>query len=329
MSAPANDPKTDLLQIGRGFLMGGADIIPGVSGGTVALILGIYERLIEAISRVDAHFFGLVKKRQFKDAATYLDLRFLIALGLGIGIGIVSLAGTMHHLLLHQRTWTLAAFFGLIAASSWLVAKIVDRWSPAAVVALIGGAGFAFWLVGLPLLLDPPNSLLYMFFCGSVAICAMILPGISGAFILLLLGKYVEITGMIKGVIHGEISGEIILTIIVFAMGCLLGLLGFSKFLKWLLARHTNLTMATLCGFMIGSLRKLFPFQQDVTPEVTELKHKVFLNRPFNEIDVTGELLPALVVMIVAAAFVLVLSHLSNMKQQIEDVEADDTDAAQ
>ncbi|HBN77079.1 MAG TPA: DUF368 domain-containing protein [Planctomycetaceae bacterium] len=324
MSAKDGTFTADLLQVARGFLMGGADIIPGVSGGTVALILGIYERLVRAISRVDGTLFSFVRHGEWKQAAHYFDLRFLITLGIGIGLGIISLAGLMHVLLLEQRTFTLAAFYGLIAASSWLVACMVDRWRFLEWICLIAGGLFAFWLVGLPILHTPPDNSAYLFFCGAVAICAMILPGISGAFILLLLGKYVEITGLIKGLLHGEISISILITISVFALGCLTGLLTFSKLLKWLLTHYFSVTMAMLCGFMIGSLRKLFPFQNDLTPEITELKHKIYVNRNFAEIDLQTELIPTVVIAILAAAFVLVLSRLSEAKPHPETIENDE-----
>jgi len=305
----------------RGFLMGGADIIPGVSGGTVALILGIYERLVTAISRMDAQLIQLLVRRDWSAAAQHCDLRFLLSLGIGIGAGIVSLAGLMHYLLLNHHLGTLAAFFGLIAASSWLVAKLVKLWGTREIVAGIGGALFAFWLVGLPLLSNPPQSTIYLFFCGMIAICAMILPGISGAFILVLLGKYAEITGLIKGLAHGEISGAILLSLVTFGMGCLIGLIGFSKLLKFLLARYESLTMALLGGFMVGSLRKLWPFQTDLTPDVHELKHKLYQPRPLSEVSVMNELLPAVVVAVLAAAIVLLLDYWAGRSRHIRSLE--------
>jgi len=305
----SGDPKINIQVLLSGFLMGGADIIPGVSGGTVALILGIYTRLVTAISRIDGTFISHLLRRHFREAIDYADLRFLITLGAGIAVGVISLAGLMHFLLLNYHTLTLAIFFGLIVASSWLVAKIVQRWNAAEYAGILLGGLFAFWLVGLPLFQQPPNSLVYLFFCGTIAICAMILPGISGAFILLLLGKYAEITGMIKGLVHGEISGEIILSIITFSAGCLFGLLGFSKLLKFLLSRYESIMMAILCGFMIGSLRKLWPFQKDMTPEIVELKHKIYQNLSLNDALGSAELLPVIFLIILAAVSVLVLEH--------------------
>ncbi len=313
-------PRVNIQILLSGFLMGGADIIPGVAGGTVALILGIYTRLVTAISRIDSTFISCLLQRKFRKAIQHADLQFLFTLGAGIAAGVISLAGLMHFLLLNYHTLTLAVFFGLIVASSWLVAKIVQRWNAAEYAGVLLGGLFAFWLVGLPLFQQPPNSFAYLFFCGTVAICAMILPGISGAFILLLLGKYAEITGMIKGLVHGEISGEIVLSIITFAAGCLFGLLGFSKLLKLLLSKYESIMMAILCGFMIGSLRKLWPFQKDMTPDITELKHKIYQNLPMNDALNSTELLPAICLIVLAAICVLALEKWASGVQKAKSL---------
>ncbi len=271
--------RKDLAHIARGFLMGGADIIPGVSGGTVALILGIYERLVGAISHIDGHFLGLLSRRQWSSAAEYLDLRFLIALAIGILSGIASLASLMHYLLLHQRPYTLAVFFGLILASSYIVMGMVrpnttEQRFGCYGLALVA-AFFAYWLVGLEHL-GFHDHLAYFFLCGMVAICAMILPGISGSYILWLLGAYVAVTGIIKDVLKFQCSTREFTCLLVFAAGCAVGLIGFSKLLKWLLARAHAPVMAVLGGFMIGSLRLMWPFQRDLTPLVDKLKEKRF-----------------------------------------------------
>jgi putative membrane protein len=270
--------RIDVRIAGCGFLMGAADIVPGVSGGTVALILGIYERLVTAISRCNLEFLNLLRSRQWNRAATHVDLRFVVALGCGILTGIVGLASLMNYLLTQQTSLTFAAFSGMIIASSLLVARRVSRWRLQHIGALMIGILIALRLVTLPALQNPPDTLWYMFVCGMIGITAMILPGISGAFILLLLNRYHEITESIKGLTHGEISVSVILSLTVFAAGCVTGLLGFSRILRWLLASHHNGTMAMLCGFMIGSLYKLWPFQRDLTPEIEKFKHKTFTN---------------------------------------------------
>jgi putative membrane protein len=299
----------DLAQVLRGFLMGGADIIPGVSGGTVALIVGIYQRLVAAISHFDLTLLDLLRRREWSAAVRRIDLRFLIFLFAGILLGILSLASLMHHLLEHQRQPTYAVFFGLILASTWIVSRMVRRWSPGALIGLVLGAVFAYVLVGLPLLQNPPSGNLYVFFSGMVAICAMILPGISGAFILLILGKYADITGLLRSLLHGEITTDAILTIVTFAAGCGIGLLGFSKLLRWLLERHATWTVALLCGFMAGSLRKIWPFKRDLTPQVVELKLKQFENVLPGTLD--GPVLLVIVLALAAGAGVLLLQRLS------------------
>jgi len=269
--------RKDGAQLIRGFLMGGADIIPGVSGGTVALILGIYARLVTAISHLDAQLVGLVIKRQWRAAAEYFDFRFLLPLGLGILTGIACLAHLMHSLLLNQRSFTLAVFFGLILASSVIVMRLVrpqGRGQRVGCYALAAGAAlFAFWLVGLEQV-GFHDHLGYYFLCGMVAICAMILPGISGSYILWLLGAYVAVTGIIKDVLKLQATQREFICLCVFAVGCAVGLIGFSKLLKWLLARAQMPIMAILGGFMVGSLRLMWPFQKDLTPLVEKLKEK-------------------------------------------------------
>ncbi len=255
--------------------MGGADIIPGVSGGTVALILGVYERLISAISHFDLTLFSHVKNRRWKEAAEHNDCRFQVMLFTGIGLGVVSLAGLMHYLLENEMQYTYSVFFGLIFASSILVGKLITRWTFLNIAGLISGGVFAFWLVGqLPQ--TPPQGIWYIFLCGVIAICAMILPGISGAFILLIMGKYSDITGALRELIHGNITSEAITQITAFGVGAFIGIVSFSKFLKWLLSHYQQITMALLCGFMVGSLRKLWPFTQDMTPDVLKFKLKTF-----------------------------------------------------
>ena len=291
--------------------MGGADIIPGVSGGTVALILGIYRRLVTALSRFDLTFVILLKQLRVADALRHVDFRFLATLGSGIVVGIVSLASLMHQLLGDDRLrpLTLAAFFGMILASGVLVGRRVERWSWGAGVLAASGTAFAFWITGLESATVQP-SYSYIFVCGAVAICAMILPGISGAYILLLLGMYLHVTSAIKGLPRGDLSKENLITIVVFCSGCALGLLGFSKLLRWLLAHHTSTTMAVLCGFMIGSLRKIWPFQQDLTPHVDELKLKRFANMLPDAFD--GSVAAALGIGVVATAAVLLLDYVSH-----------------
>lgn len=319
-------PPRDLAIAARGLLMGAADIIPGVSGGTMALILGIYDRLVTAISHVDQRLVRHLRTRNWRAAADHIDLRFLVALGCGILAGIALLGTAMNYLLLNQRQFTFAAFFGLIAASSILVGRMVQRWSIAEIVLLLIGGLFALWLVRLPALSNPPDALWYVFVCGVIGICAMILPGISGAFLLLILGKYEDITQIIKQTLKLQITGENVATVAVFAAGCAIGLISFSKVLRWLLGRHEPQTMALLCGFMIGSLYKLWPFQQDVTPEIEKFKHKTFEHLAPAEIAIDGRFWLTLGIGIAAALFVLILDRLTHASEHVPPLEPEEPD---
>lgn len=289
--------------------MGGADAIPGVSGGTVALILGIYQRLVTAISHFDTLLLGHLRHRRWRAAAEHLDLRFLLALGCGILSGFVLLASVMNFLLQEYLQETLAVFFGLILASSVLVARGIHRWDAAQGALAVGGAAFAFWLVAQPFM-GGREGLDYLFLCGMVAICAMILPGISGAFILLIMGRYEYVTGIVRSLVHGDVAAEEILALAVFATGCLVGLLSFTKVLRWLLARLKPQTMAVLCGFMIGSLRRIWPFKAvPTTGEPIDLRHHQVANAWPSQFD-TG-VVAAILLAAAAVAFVFALDWIT------------------
>ncbi|MFG0334165.1 MAG: DUF368 domain-containing protein, partial [Maioricimonas sp. JB049] len=314
-------------QTARGLLMGGADIIPGVSGGTVALILGIYERLVTSISHFDTTLVRQLGQREWSAAAERINFRFLAFLGLGIGLGVAALGSLMHGLLEHYYQFTLAAFFGLIAASAVLVARMIERWNVAAVVAILLGALFAFWLVRQPALQQPPEGLGYVFVCGLVAICAMILPGISGSFILLIMGKYHDITGIIKETLKLHITLESVSIVAVFGAGCVLGLIGFSKCLRWLLARHESLTMSVLCGFMAGSLWKIWPFQRDVSPEgVVEFKHRVYEHIPLADVPINGRFWLTVAIATVAGGLVLALDYVTAAHEHVPPLKEEEDD---
>jgi putative membrane protein len=326
-----DDSKTglaeDALNVLRGVLMGAADVIPGVSGGTVALIVGIYQRLVTAISRFDLTFVSLLRQRKLGTAMQHVELRFLFALGLGISVGIVVLGGLMNDLLTGASTRgpTLAAFFGMILASTVLVGRQIDvksKWHiPVAILLAAVGARFAWWLTSLQgapaedasqmTAQDP--SLAFLLACGMIAICAMILPGISGAYILLILGVYAHMTGILKALPKGQVDVNDLLEVAVFCGGCGIGLLAFSKFLRWLLTHYHWQTMAVLCGFMIGALRRVWPFQLDRTPDVHELKYKLFVNTWPEALD--QDVVIVVVVTLLAMAAVFTLDWLSRRKK--------------
>lgn len=262
---PRHDsPRGDVINLIRGFCMGAADTVPGVSGGTVALILGHYQRLLGAVSQFDSAALKLLSVGRFAQLWTHCDLRFVLALGVGIVLGAGTLASTMHWLLENKMPETFAVFFGLVLASGWIVSGWIKRWSPAVMLLLAVGAGFAFWLSGLSTGESSQRGV-YIFASAAIAICAMILPGISGAFVLLLLGMYHPIVGMIKQFVGLDISASLVFNLCLFAAGCVTGLLVFSRLLRWLLRFYADATMAALLGLMIGSLRRIWPLQ-----EVTE-----------------------------------------------------------
>lgn len=281
MKPPEPSLRQDIANVVRGFFMGGADVVPGVSGGTVALILGIYERLVAAISHFDLTLLGHIQRRRFREAANHVDLRLLVALGVGIAGGFLVMTMLMNRLLNQptSRALTFAAFFGLIGGSAIIVALLIQVRSKAMAAACLAlgvvGAIFAYGLTTLTASVEEP-SYLYVFCCAAVAICAMILPGISGAMVLLILGVYVHLTEIPHSLAHGEKVVESLLMVATFLMGASIGLILFSKFLRWQLLHFHAYTMAVLCGFMVGALPKLWPFQRDLTPEIEKFKLKEF-----------------------------------------------------
>lgn len=299
--------------------MGAADVVPGVSGGTVALILGIYERLVTAISQIDLQFVELISQRQWRQAAVHIDLQFLVTLLSGIAGGFLVMTVMMNRLLTDpfSRTLTLAAFFGLILGSAVMVSKTIRVTSRGqllrCVLVGIAGAAFALWLVTLGNVPQDP-SYAYVFFCASVAICAMILPGISGAMILLILGVYEHLTEIPHNLLHGRQVTEGLTTVVVFVAGAGISIVLFSRVLRWLLKHYHLATMALLCGLMFGALPKLWPFQHDLTPEVEAVKSKQF--QPIWPEAFNTEALTAVAIAVGMAVLVLLLDRIGQAKRQ-------------
>lgn len=255
MQQPATDPQRPLSAIRiffTGFAMGIADLIPGVSGGTMAFILGIYERLLAAIKAFDLKLVGLIFKGRLREALALIPWAFLIPLGLGLGVAVLSMARVMRYLLENQPVYLFSFFFGLILASIIAVGTTV-HWRPSTVAALVIGTVAAFLIVGL-VPLSMPNDPLTLFLSGTVAIMAMILPGISGSFILLILGQYAYVLN--------AVSEFNFVAIIPLGLGTVVGLLGFARVLSWLLKNYHDVTVAVLVGFMAGSLRKIWPWKE-------------------------------------------------------------------
>lgn len=236
--------------------MGAADVVPGVSGGTVAFITGIYEELIGSLKSFDIDSIRLLTKFKIAEFWKKINGSFLIVLLSGIVTSLISLARLMTYLLDNHPILIWSFFFGLILVSSPLIMRDITKWTLGSVVSMIAGIIIAY-LITIISPTDTPTNLLFIFFCGSLAICAMILPGISGAFILLLIGKYEY---MITALIDLNIP-----VILVFVLGCFLGLVGFSRFLSWILTHYRFPTLALLAGFMIGSLNKVWPWKQVIS----------------------------------------------------------------
>lgn len=237
----------------KGMAMGAADVVPGVSGGTIAFITGIYERLINAIRAVNFEWLGLLFRGQWQQCWQRVDGAFLLLLLAGIATSIVSLAGIITWLLHNQPILIWAFFFGLIAASSIYIMRQVRRWNGLAVALLFLGALFAV-SIGMARPAEVEVTGAYLFMCGALAICAMILPGISGSFILVLLGAY--------SVVLGAVHNLEIPLLLVFIAGCAVGLLVFSHVLGWLLEHHHDPMLAALTGFLAGSLYLVWPWKQ-------------------------------------------------------------------
>lgn len=247
--------KNRIVLFAKGVAMGAADVVPGVSGGTVAFISGIYETLINSIKSVDKIALQLLFRGEFKALWKRVNGEFLLPLFLGIAISILSLAKVMTYLLANNPIEVWSFFFGLIIASSLLVAKDVKRWSLGTVATLIIGAAIAYSITTFAPSVTP-NNWYYIVLSGAIAICAMILPGISGSFILLLLGKYSYIISAID---------EMNLAVIAqFGIGAAVGIVSFSHILSWLLKRFHNIVIALLTGFMIGSLNKVWPWKETI-----------------------------------------------------------------
>lgn len=251
--------KDYILVAVKGACMGAADVIPGVSGGTIAFITGIYDDLIGSLNSINKTALQLFFSGRFKDFWKHINGNFLLSLFCGILISVLSLAGLMHYLLENHPIQTWAFFFGLIVASSIFILRGIDGWNLKTILFLVFGV-----ILGIVVCtLSPtttPNALWFIFLSGAIAICAMILPGISGSFILLILGKYQYIMSTISGLTSGEAIGENLLVLCVFAVGAVCGILAFSRFLHWLLGKYNKETLIVLAGFIIGSLVKVWPW---------------------------------------------------------------------
>ncbi|GGD10962.1 DUF368 domain-containing protein [Hyunsoonleella pacifica] len=240
----------------KGMAMGGADAVPGVSGGTIAFISGIYEELISTISNVKPELFKTLFKNGLTQFWKDLNGNFIVALLGGIVISFVSFMKLAKYLLEHHPILIWSFFFGLIIASIYFVGKQITKWNFGTITALIFGAVIAYYISTLPSMQNSDNDY-FLFIAGAIAICAMILPGISGSFILIILGAYKTLSDAIHDV---DIK-----KILIFTTGAAFGLLSFSHILKWLFKNYHNITLALLTGFIFGSLNKVWPWKNTLS----------------------------------------------------------------
>lgn len=292
----------------KGFAMGLADIVPGVSGGTVAFVVGIYDRLLESIASVNGQFIKLLLSFKIREALAHIQFGFLAPLFAGIASAILLTSRLMHYLMKEEPVLTWSLFFGLICASCIYIGKKIKKESNKLAYAFFP-AGIALGLALVSLVpIDTPNTTLYVFGAGAIAICAMILPGISGSFILLILGKYAFITGALKNPL-GE--GNLLL-ILTFCVGCLFGLLSFSKVLNFLMHKYSNKMMLLLTGFMVGSLKKIWPWKE--TLETTVIRGKEYILKEANIFpsEFNQETIFAFLIMFIGFSMVLGLEYMAS-----------------
>ena len=284
----------------KGMAMGAADVVPGVSGGTIAFIAGIYDELINSIKSINMHSLKLLFTGKIAAFWKAVNGNFLFALLLGIAISVFSLAKLITYLLLNEPVLVWSFFFGLVLASTWFVTKDIKGWNWKTVAGFVGGAVIAYYItVATPA--ETSTNLMFIFLCGAIAICAMILPGISCSFILVLLGKYFYVMEAVK-TLDLVVLG-------VFAFGAALGITSFSRVLSYALKNFRNITLSVLSGFMLGSLNKVWPWKE--VEKLVSDGHEVMIE---HNIAPNTEVAEAVVLMLIGFILVYVLEKISAKK---------------
>lgn len=294
-----------------GFSMGSADLVPGVSGGTMALIFGIYEELIHSIKVVSGKAVKLVLQGKLRDALPVVPWQFLVPVGLGILVAVFSLANLISYLLTNHPVSIWSFFFGLVVASVWVVGRRVGHWSVRTYGALVVGAVATYLVVGaVPV--ETPATLPAFFAAGMIAIMAMIMPGISGSFLLVLIGKYAQVLELV--------TTRDVFTLGVFMLGAVVGLALFSRLLSYMFVHYHHTMMAFLTGVLLGSLRKVWPWKETIESELDLHGNEIILveaNRLPAALD--GELALAVVLAVIAVALITYLSRHEATKEQVKD----------
>lgn len=292
----------------KGLAMGAANVVPGVSGGTIALITGIFERLINAIKSFDIKALKLLFGGQFKSLLKHVDFFFLVSVGLGVLISIVSIARLFDFFFENYPVYLWSFFFGLILSSVYYVGKQVGKWGVVQVVSFVIGAAIA---VSISVLspASPNSSFLYLLLCGVVGACSMILPGLSGSFVLILMGNYQLV--MIDAV--NDMNFSVLLPVVI---GAGVGLLAFSYMLSWVFKRFRSQTLSTLCGFILGSLLMLWPWKSEVTETFGE-KVKVVGYDWLLPTEFSAEVVIAIVCAAVGVFAIVLMEYLATRHEKI------------
>ncbi|WNH09826.1 DUF368 domain-containing protein [Thalassobellus suaedae] len=293
----------------KGIAMGAADAVPGVSGGTIAFISGIYEELITTISNVKPSLFKTLFSKGIKPFWNEINGNFILALLGGIIISFVSIMRLAKYLLENHPVLIWAFFFGLIIASIYFIGKQITKWNITVIIALVIGGISAYYVTSLPALASN-DSLLYLFIAGSIAICAMILPGISGSFILIILGAYKTLSNALHDFDIKKIA--------IFTLGALIGLLSFSHLLKWLFKNYHNVTLAILTGFIFGSLNKVLVWKKTLTSYTNSKGIKIpLLQESISPFSFNGDnqIVFAVALMIIGFLTIFILERLGTKKQ--------------
>lgn len=297
-----------------GFAMGIADLIPGVSGGTIAFMSGIYEELLYTIKLLSGKFIQSLLQGKIREAWQMIPFRFILPLGTGLLSAVFLLSRVMAYLLKEQTTFVHSFFFGLVVASIFVVLKKVTKWYVTDFMFFLLSAALTYYVVGL-IPVDTPKNLLTVFFSGAIAICAMILPGISGSFILLLFGKYYYILDALNKLD--------VITIGVFVLGCAFGISLFSRFLGWLFSHHHDISVIVLAGVMAGSLRKIWPWQETVQTRINSLGEIIpIVTESFIPALIDQNFLFVILFLIAGLMVVFLLDKMSVTEEHVEDIDS-------
>jgi putative membrane protein len=300
----------------KGMAMGAADVVPGVSGGTIAFIAGIYEELINSIKSINPDALKVLFKDGFKVFWKKINGNFLLSLVTGIFLSVILFSRGILYLLENHPILLWSFFFGLILASALVVGMSIIKWNYAVLAAIFAGTAIAYSVTVISPA-ETPTDWWFFFLSGMIAICAMILPGVSGSFILLLMGKYEQLLTAIKNM-------EIV-TIALFGAGCVVGLLGFSHLLSWMFRKFRDITIAFLSGFMIGSLNKVWPWKQTLEYRINSKDQEVpFIQEnllPGQFTEITGEpsfVISAILVAIAGFALIYLLEKVIGKKLAVQ-----------